>query len=58
MPAECHDSVFGSQRARTTSMDPRNVAERALRGLGLGRKSWVFAGSEGDADWTAVMYTL
>jgi transposase len=31
-----------------------NAAERALRGLALGRKSWLFAGSER----AAVMYTL
>jgi transposase len=33
-----------------------NAAERALRGLALGRKSWLFAGSERGA--AAVMYTL
>ncbi len=35
-----------------------NTAERALRGLGLGRKSWLFAGSERGADRAAVMVTL
>lgn len=35
-----------------------NAAERALRGLALGRKSWLFAGSERGADRAAVMYTL
>ena len=35
-----------------------NVAERALRGFALGRKSWLFAGSEGGADRAAVMATL
>jgi transposase len=35
-----------------------NAAERALRGLALGRKSWLFAGSERGAERTAVMYTL
>lgn len=35
-----------------------NAAERALRGLALGRKSWLFAGSERGADLAAVMYTL
>ena len=33
-------------------------AERALRGLALGRKSWLFAGSERGAERTALMYTL
>jgi len=35
-----------------------NAAERALRGLALGRKSWLFAGSGRGADRAAVMYTL
>jgi transposase len=35
-----------------------NAAERALRGLALGRKSWLFAGSERGADRAAMMYTL
>ena len=35
-----------------------NAAERALRGLALGRKSWLFAGSERGAQRAAVMYTL
>jgi hypothetical protein len=35
-----------------------NAAERALRGLALGRKSWLFAGSQRGADRAAVMYTL
>jgi len=36
----------------------RNAAERALRGFALGRKSWLFAGSERGADRAAVMATL
>ena len=35
-----------------------NAAERALRGFALGRKSWLFAGSERGAERAAVMYTL
>jgi transposase len=35
-----------------------NAAERALRGLALGRKSWLFAGSERGAQRAALMYTL
>jgi hypothetical protein len=35
-----------------------NAAERAVHGLVLGRKSWLFAGSERGADRAAVMYTL
>ena len=35
-----------------------NVAERALRGIALGRKSWLFAGSDRDGQRAAFMYTL
>jgi hypothetical protein len=35
-----------------------NAAERALRGFALGRKSWLFAGSERGADRAAAMTTL
>lgn len=35
-----------------------NAAERALRGLALGRKAWLFAGSDRGADRAAVMYAL
>jgi transposase len=35
-----------------------NAAERALRGFALGRKSWLFAGSERGADRAAVMATV
>jgi transposase len=35
-----------------------NAAERALRGSALGRKSWLFAGSQGGAERAAFMYTL
>lgn len=35
-----------------------NAPERALRGLALGRKSWLFAGSDRGAERAAVMYTL
>jgi transposase len=35
-----------------------NAAERALRGLALGRKSWLFAGSEGGTERAAGTYTL
>src|SRR6056297_103687 len=34
-----------------------NAAERALRGIALGRKSWLFAGSERGGDRAAFMYT-
>ncbi|HDZ74960.1 MAG TPA: IS66 family transposase [Aurantimonas coralicida] len=35
-----------------------NAAERAIRGLALGRRSWLFAGSDRGADRTAFMLTL
>jgi hypothetical protein len=35
-----------------------NAAERALRSLALGRKSWLFAGSDRGGERAAVMYTL
>ena len=35
-----------------------NAAERALRGIALGRKSWLFAGSVRGGDRAAFMYTL
>jgi len=35
-----------------------NAAERALRGLALGRKSWLFAGSDRGGDRAALMYSL
>ena len=35
-----------------------NAAERALRGIALGRKAWLFAGSERGGERAAVVYTL
>jgi transposase len=35
-----------------------NAAERALRGVALGRKAWLFAGSERGGDRAAFMYSL
>ncbi|WP_172332676.1 transposase, partial [Mangrovicoccus sp. HB161399] len=35
-----------------------NAAERSLRGVALGRKSWLFAGSGRGGDRAAFMYTL
>jgi hypothetical protein len=35
-----------------------NAAERPLRGFSLGRKSWLFAGSDRGAERAAVMATL
>ena len=35
-----------------------NAAERALRGIALGRRAWLFAGSDRGGVRAAVMYTL
>jgi transposase len=35
-----------------------NAAERALRGIALGRKSWLFAGSDRGGQRAAAMYSL
>ena len=35
-----------------------NAAERALRGIALGRKSWLFCGSDRGGDRAALMYGL
>ena len=35
-----------------------NAAERALRGVALGRKSWLFAGSDAGGERAAAMYSL
>ena len=35
-----------------------NAAERALRGIALGRKTWLFAGSDRGGERAAAMYSL
>ena len=35
-----------------------NAAERAIRPLALGRKNWMFAGSDSGGERAAAMYTL
>ena len=35
-----------------------NAAERALRGIAVGRHNWTFAGSDAGAERAAVIYTL
>ncbi|MGO7726382.1 transposase, partial [Rhizobium ruizarguesonis] len=47
-------SLLGEGRLCLT----HNAAERALRGFALGRKSWLFAGSDRGADRAALMATL
>ena len=35
-----------------------NAAERALRGIALGRKNYLFAGSDRGGEWAAALYSL
>ena len=35
-----------------------NAAERALRGIAIGRRNWLFAGSDRGGDRAAAIYTL
>lgn len=35
-----------------------NIAENALSGVALGRKNWLFAGSDAGGESAAVMYSL
>jgi hypothetical protein len=35
-----------------------NAAERSLRGVALGRRSWMFAGSDRGGQRAAIMYSL
>jgi transposase len=39
-------------------MPVNNAAERALRGIALGRKSWKFCGSDRGGQRAAAMYSL
>jgi transposase len=40
------------------TMPVNNAAERALRGIALGRKSWLFCGSDRGGKRAAAMYSL
>ena len=35
-----------------------NIAKRALRGIAVGRKNWLFAGSDGGGNIASAFYTL
>lgn len=35
-----------------------NIAENALRGVTLGRKNWLFAGSDAGGERAAILYSL
>ena len=58
-PAHSWSQVrFPPARDAACSMPVNNAAERALRGVALGRKSWLFVGSDRGGLRAAVMYTL
>jgi len=44
--------------SRTDESAFNNAAERAIRGLALGRKSWLFVGSDRGGERAAMMYSL
>lgn len=63
-PAKAMDYMLRRWDAFTRFLDDgricisNNAAERALRGVALGRKAWLFAGSERGGERAALMYTL
>jgi transposase len=63
-PAKAMDYMLKRWSAFTRFLDDgricltNNAAERALRGVALGRKAWLFAGSERGGERAALMYTL
>lgn len=63
-PAKAVDYMLKRWAAFTRFLDDgricltNNAAERALRGVALGRKAWLFAGSERGGERAALMYTL
>jgi hypothetical protein len=50
--------ALARQRSRQGNGLHANAAERALRGIALGRKSWLFAGSDRGGQRASVMYSL
>ncbi len=62
--AKAMDYLLKRQAAFTRFLDDgriclsNNAAERALRGIALGRKSWLFAGSDRGGRRAAAMYSL
>ena len=63
-PAKAMDYMLKRWDAFTRFLDDgricisNNAAERALRSVAIGRKAWLFAGSERGGERAAVMYTL
>lgn len=62
--AKAMDYMFKRWKSFTRFLDDgricltNNAAERALRGIALGRKSWLFAGSDRGGQRAAFMYSL
>jgi len=56
--ATASHAAEGGPRRRITICLTNNAAERALRGIALGRKSWLFAGSDRGGQRAAVLYSL
>jgi transposase len=63
-PAKAMDYMLKRWDAVTRFLDDgricisNNAAERALRSVALGRKAWLFAGSERGGERAALMYSL
>jgi transposase len=50
-----HPWTFHRQAVPRGTMPLNKAAERALRGIALGRKAWLFAGSDRDGERAAAM---
>ncbi len=50
--------IFTRENSAPCQGTPNNAAERALRGIALGRRSWLFAGSDRGGERAAAMYSL
>ncbi len=62
--AKAIDYTFNHWKAFTRFLDDgriclsNNAAERAVRGIAVGRRNWMFCGSDSGGHRAAVMYTL
>ena len=54
----CRRAARPSRGSSKTDASARKIGGTSPRGLALGRKSWLFAGSERGAERAAIMYTL
>jgi hypothetical protein len=51
-------AAFPPAGSAASTMPFNNAAERALRGIAVGRHNWTFAGSDRGGERAAAMYTL